>query len=122
MLQYMPIAIFSMVGSRGALLAIPLLLLISASFVAAIVVMGAFCTGGVAALRSLRRIWWWLCAAGAILSLIGGTLLLSDTHAYAFDNNVSFALRVGVYGTPLLIPYVHVLLELFLRRGVPHAA
>ncbi len=119
MLQFMPMFIASAVGSRDAIFAVPLLLLILASFVAAIFVIRKFCLGGAEGLRSISRIWLWLCAAGAVMTLTGTAAIFIDLPA---NGHSWVAVRLAAYGVPLLIPLVHVLLEVFLRKEIAHAA
>jgi hypothetical protein len=86
-----------------------------AALVAALRVIVAFCRNGVSGLRGVHRGWWALCIAGGLLSIVGCvSAIVSRFYAFPADHFV-LALRMGIYGVPLMIPFAHVLLEYFFR-------
>ncbi|MEO8308675.1 MAG: hypothetical protein ABI616_11625 [Pseudomonadota bacterium] len=108
--------------SFSAFAASVLILIIGVALLAAIGVMGQFWSHGVEGLRALPKSWWRLCFAGAAISVLGGLYVILKKSVLFPGNDFFFALKLSAYGLPLLLPFVHVLLELFLRKRTFHAA
>ena len=96
-----------------------LALLLGASLVSAGVVIHRFYRLGVSGLRTLSAWWWVSCAAGAAISVAGLVVLTQRTSTYVVSDDLDPVLRAAGLGAPLLVTYVHVLLE-YLLRPPPH--
>lgn len=104
-------------GSVASPAASVLVFLMGAALVAAVRVIAAFCEEGASGLRRVHRRWWWLCVAGALISVAGLLAVLWKKYMSLPGNDLTFVLKLAVYGLPLLIPLSHVALELLFRRG-----
>ncbi len=121
LVMFAPAAIVAALVTGSFLVAV-LTILLGASLVSAAVVVTTFCSQGAAGLRSIRWHLWLLCAIGAVLSLAGAAILTVKTNTFVVSDDLDPLLRAAGIGSPLVLAYVHVLLEYFLRKPVQHAA
>jgi hypothetical protein len=119
-LIFLPVALMSVFVTP---LAIPLLLVLGSSFVAAMVTMARFIDAGADGLRQLRKRWWVLYTAGATVVVAGWLVYVVVTRpGRQVSEELGFALFVTAFGTPMLVPYAHLLLERQLRKEASDAA
>ncbi len=117
----LPGAFILLLGPATSRAASLLVFAMGGALIAAARVIAAFWTDPVSGLRRVHVAWWWLCAAGAVISVAGVVAVILKRSIGLPANDFTFALKLAVFGIPLLVPLAHVVLEYFLRRGSAHA-
>jgi hypothetical protein len=95
-----------------------LMFAMGAALVAALRVIIAFCRAGVSGLRVIHKAWWALCIGGGLISIVGCVSAVVSRFYDFPAGHLILALRMGIYGVPLMIPFAHVLVEYYFRE--PH--